>query len=127
MARAQAAIPGMKVSIETDSVAKVTYGDGRARARARSVLVSFESGRVLAQVDEGVPTVIYGGSSFRTADEIVADMKKLHQEMCAFLKENRAANELEGLSLVGPAAIAIGEAVDDFKVDYNAIVYPGES
>lgn len=60
----------------------------------------------------------------KTGDEVLADVRKLREEMCEFLMENRSANEAQGLPKVGPAARAIEKELQELLSGFQQVVRP---
>jgi len=119
MPRAQAAIPGMKVTAETDYVEISRDSGDLVTVRFAEDEVGFRLGKRVVVIKEKTPA-----GKVRTADEVIADVRKLQQDMREFLMENRTANEAQGFEKVGPAAKAIERELNDLLSAFQQVVYP---
>jgi hypothetical protein len=119
MPRAQAAIPGLKVTAETDYVEIRRDSGELITVRFAEDEVGFRLGKRVVVIKEPTPA-----GKARTGDEIIADLRKIHADMCEFLTENRAANEAQGFEKVGPAAKAVEREVNDLLSAFQQVVYP---
>jgi hypothetical protein len=61
----------------------------------------------------------------KNGEDILRDIRRLHDDMGFFLMENRAANVERGYPYPGPAAKKIEEALDALQEQYRALVRPG--
>lgn len=119
MSRAQVAVPGMKVTAETGYIEIRRSSGELVTVRFAEGEVGFRLGDRVIIVKEKTPA-----GKARTADEIIADMKKIRQDMFRFLEENRAANEAQGFEKVGPAAVAIEKELHGLLSGFQQIVRP---